>query len=282
MSASLPNLNFHPVAMDYKPLPGDTAEPVCVFHWLEGNDCWRCHTRIFNFPPLRCLTKFFHNGGGRIMGKLRVAAFSISLDGYAAGPRQDLANPMGQGGMALHSWVFKTHSFQDTHGQAGSGVGGVDNDFATRAMDNLGAWILGRNMFGPVRGPWPDDSWRGWWGENPPYHVPVYVLTHHPKPDLVMDGDNTFHFITGGIHEALRLARAAAGDKDVRVGGGAQTVREYLRAGLIDEMHLAVSPVLLGKGEALLAGLDLPALGYRVSAVQQGEGASHVLITRGP
>ena len=215
------------------------------------------------------------------MGKVRVSAFSISLDGYGAGPDQNLENPMGKGAMGLHTWVFKTSSFQDTHGTAGSGVGGVDNDFATRAMENLGAWILGRNMFGPVRGPWPDDSWRGWWGENPPYHVPVYVLTHYPKPDLVMAGDNTFHFITGGIHEALALAKASAGDRDIRIGGGVSTVRQYLEARLIDELHLAVSPVLLGQGENLFVGLDLVHLGYKVARVVPGEDATHMLLTKG-
>ena len=215
------------------------------------------------------------------MGKLRVACFSISMDGYGAGPGQNLENPMGRGGMALHEWVFKTRSFQDSHGQAGTGVDGVDQDFAARGMANLGAWILGRNMFGPIRGAWPDDNWRGWWGENPPYHVPVYVLTHHAKPDLVMEGDNSFHFITGGIHEALRLARAAAGGRDIRLGGGVQTIREYLVAGLVDELHLAVAPVLLGQGENLFAGLDMVALGYRVSAHVPGVDATHVVLTKG-
>jgi dihydrofolate reductase len=215
------------------------------------------------------------------MGRLRVACFSISVDGYGAGPSQDLENPMGLGGMALHQWVFKTRSFQDTHGEAGAGVTGVDDDFARRGMENLGAWILGRNMFGPVRGPWPDDSWRGWWGDNPPYHVPVYVLTHFPKRDLVMEGDNTFHFVTGGIHEALRLARAAAGDRDIRLGGGVQTVRAYVAAGLVDELHLAVSPVLLGRGENLFAGLDMAALGYRVTEHVPGADVTHVVLTRG-
>jgi len=145
----------------------------------------------------------------------------------------------------------------------------------------MGAWILGRNMFGPVRGPWPDESWKGWWGDEPPYHVPVFVLTHHARAPLTMRGGTTFHFVTGGIHEALALAQAAAGARDVRVGGGVATVREYLRAGLIDELHLAVRPVLLGKGEALFAGLDLPALGYRCERQVAGERATHVFLRRG-
>lgn len=214
------------------------------------------------------------------MGKVRVAAFSVSLDGYGAGPGQALADPMGLGGMVLHNWVFKTASFQDTHGKVGSGIGGVDNDFAVRAMENLGAWILGRNMFGPVRGPWSDDSWRGWWGDNPPYHVPVFVLTHHAKSDLVMEGGTTFHFVTGGIHQALQLAKAAAGARDVRIGGGVQTVRHYLQGALIDELHLAVSPVLLGQGENLFAGLDLAALGYVVSQHFPGEDVTHMVLTK--
>ncbi len=215
------------------------------------------------------------------MGKIRVEGFSLSLDGYGAGPDQDLANPMGVGGMPIHGWVFGTKTFQAMHGDGG-GADGVDETFAQRGFRNIGAWILGRNMFGPVRGPWPDHDWRGWWGENPPYHVPIFVLTHHARPPLEMEGDNVFHFVTGGLQEAVDRARAAAGERDVRVGGGVQTVRECLAAGLIDEMHLAISPVLLGKGEHLMAGLDLPGLGYKVAETTQGEGATHVVIARSP
>jgi dihydrofolate reductase len=184
------------------------------------------------------------------MSKLRVAAFSVSIDGYAAGPHQRLEHPLGENGMELHPWLFDTLTFRKMHGQEG-GHDGVDEAFAARSMREFGAWILGRNMFGPVRGPWPDESWRGWWGETPPYHVPVFVLTHHARRTLAMQGGTTFHFVTGGIHAALARAREAAGAKDVRVGGGVSTIRQYLREGLIDELHLALSPVLLGRGEAL-------------------------------
>lgn len=214
------------------------------------------------------------------MGKLRVESFTISLDGYGAGPGQDLANPLGVGGTALHGWAWTTPTFKRLFGQEG-GVEGVDEDFAQRGFRNVGAWILGRNMFGPVRGPWPDLAWRGWWGENPPYHVPIFVLTQYPREPLVMAGDNVFHFVTGGIHAALTLAKAAAGEQDVRLGGGVQAIREYLVEGLIDEMHLAISPVLLGKGEHLLAGIDLPKLGYKVAQHGPGAQATHVVLTKG-
>ena len=215
------------------------------------------------------------------MAKLRVNSFSVSLDGFAAGPNQDLQNPMGVGAMGLHQWVFPTRSFQAMHAGGGDGgETGIDNDFSTAAMDNLGAWILGRNMFGPIRGPWPNDDWKGWWGPNPPYHVPVFVLTHHPRAPLAMEGGTVFHFVTGGIDEALKRAKEAAGAKDVRVGGGAATVRQYLAAGHIDDMHIALSPVMLGRGEALFSGLDLPALGYQVAAVKAGERATHYTITK--
>ncbi len=213
------------------------------------------------------------------MSRLRVAAFTISADGFGAGPDQSLANPMGAGGQALHQWFFPTDAFQSMHG-AGRGTVGVDNDFAVKAMSNLGAWIMGRNMFTPSRGPWPDDGWRGWWGETPPYHVPVFVLTHHPRPPLEMAGGTTFHFVTDGIQAALRRAREAAGGKDVRVGGGAATVRAYVAAGLVDELHLAVSPALLGRGEPLFAGLDWPALGYRVAEHVTTEKALHLVLRR--
>jgi len=215
------------------------------------------------------------------MPKLRVNCFAISLDGYGAGPRQDLENPLGVGGEALHAWFVTTRTFQAFHGGTG-GTTGVNEDFARRSMENVGAWIMGRNMFGPIRGNWPDDAWKGWWGENPPYHVPVFVLTHHARPSFEMEGGTTFHFVTGGIEEALKRAKQAAGPKDVRIGGGADTVRQYLRAGLIDELHLAISPLLLGSGEHLFSGLDLVALGYRVSEHVAAEGATHVVLVRSP
>ncbi|MEO8245076.1 MAG: dihydrofolate reductase family protein [bacterium] len=215
------------------------------------------------------------------MGRIRVESFMMSLDGYGAGPDQDLANPMGVGGGALSRWAFTTRTFRTMFGQDG-GAEGVDDDYAQRGFRNVGAWILGRNMFGPVRGPWPDYDWRGWWGENPPYHVPIFVLTHYARPPLKMEGDNVFHFVTGGLAEAVAQARAAAGDKDVRIGGGVQTVREGLTTGVIDEMHMAISPVLLGAGEHLMTGLNLPALGYKVAQTAQGEEANHVVIARGP
>lgn len=214
------------------------------------------------------------------MSKLRVACFAISIDGFGAGPRQDRDNPLGVGGMALHSWVLPTRTFRATHGK-GEGTTGIDDDFAARGMSNLGAWILGRNMFGPVRGPWRDDSWKGWWGSSPPYHVPVFVLTNHARPPLAMEGGTTFHFVTEGIEAALDAAKAAAGGKDVRLGGGVATIRQYLQAGLVDEMHLAISPVLLGDGENLLCGIDLVRLGYHVSEQIPSPAATHVVMKKG-
>jgi dihydrofolate reductase len=221
------------------------------------------------------------------MSRLRVNAFGVSVDGYGAGPDQDLANPMGVGGMALHHWVFGTKTFQKMAGDfAGSLIGdevareGVDDEFAARGFENLGAWILGRNMFGPVRGPWPDDSWKGWWGTNPPYHVPVFVLTHHGRASITMEGGTTFHFVTDGIRAALERAKEAAQGKDVRLGGGVATIRQYLTAGLIDEIHLAISPVLLGKGEPLLAGIDTVSLGYKCTEHAFSDRATHVVLTR--
>jgi dihydrofolate reductase len=213
------------------------------------------------------------------MSKLRVAAFSVSVDGFAAGPNQRLEHPLGENGMELHTWFFDTLTFRKMHGQEG-GRDGVDEAFAARAMSGCGAWILGRNMFGPVRGPWPDESWRGWWGETPPYHVPVFVLTHHARAPLAMQGGTTFYFVTGGIRAALERAREAAGGKDVRVGGGVSTIRQYLRERLIDELHLALSPMLLGRGEALFEGMDLRALGYRCVATVAGEKATHVTLEK--
>jgi dihydrofolate reductase len=213
--------------------------------------------------------------------KLRVNCFAISIDGFGAGPNQDRDNPLGVGGLALHEWVLGTRTFQQVFGRDG-GTTGTDDDFAARGFANIGAWILGRNMFGPIRGPWPDDSWKGWWGDNPPYHVPVFVLTNHPRASIAMDGGTTFHFVTDGIHAALQRATEAAGDRDIRLGGGVATIRQYLQAGLIDEMHLAISPTLLGAGEPLLAGLDLPKLGYRCSSHVPTANATHVVLTKQP
>ena len=213
------------------------------------------------------------------MARLRVHGFAVSLDGYGAGPNQDLDNPLGVGGLALHGWVFDTRVFKQIHGGEGGALG-VDNDFAERGFSGIGAWIMGRNMFGPVRGPWPDESWKGWWGENPPYHTPAFVLTNHARAPLRMAGNTEFHFVTGGIHDALKRAVAAAGEKDVRLGGGVSTIRQYLRAGLIDEMHLVLSPVLLGTGEHLLAGIDLPALGYQCTEHVPTAKATHVVLTK--
>ena len=211
------------------------------------------------------------------MSKVRVQSFAVSLDGYAAGSDQDLQHPLGVRGEELMGWVFATRVFQKMHG-SGDGETGVDNTMAEQGFANVGAWILGRNMFGPVRGPWPDDSWRGWWGEEPPYHVPVFVLTHHARPPLTMRGGTVFHFVTDGIHAALEQARAAAGGRDVRIGGGAATVREYLRARLIDELHLAIAPVVLGAGESLWRDLDVSALGYECAKSVAGERATHVFL----
>jgi dihydrofolate reductase len=214
------------------------------------------------------------------MSKVKVAAFSVSIDGFGAGPRQDINNPLGVRGMELHSWFIQTKAFKTTHGESG-GTTGVDNDVAAQSLENLGAWILGRNMFGPVRGPWKDDSWKGWWGDTPPYHVPVFVLTHHARPPLEMKGGTTFYFVTDGLESALKQAKEAAKGKDVRVGGGVSVIRGYLMAGQIDEMHLAFSPVLLGEGEHLFADLNLAQLGFRPLRSVYGENAAHVLIKRG-
>lgn len=213
------------------------------------------------------------------MPKLRVACFAVSLDGYGAGSNQDIDNPLGMGGTALHSWFYPTRTFQKMFGKD-EGTTGIDDDFAARGTTNLGAWILGRNMFGPIRGPWKDENWKGWWGPNPPYHVPVFVLTHHPRPPITMEGGTTFHFVTDGIEAALRAASAAASDKDVRLGGGVATIREYLEAGLVDEMHIAISPVLIGAGEHLLLGLNLPKLGYRVTEHVPSAAATHIMLKK--
>jgi dihydrofolate reductase len=212
--------------------------------------------------------------------KVKVLSFSISLDGYSAGPNQDLQNPLGVGGPAIFEWFFRTRVFQRMYGDPQSGETGVDNQMAERGFENIGAWILGRNMFGPVRGPWPDDSWKGWWGDEPPYHVPAFVLTHHARPVLRMKGGTDFHFVTDGFASALAQAKAAAGGRDVRIGGGVSTVRQYLQAGLIDEMHLAVRPVFMGAGENLWHGLDMRALGYEIAEAIPGERATHVMVRK--
>jgi dihydrofolate reductase len=214
------------------------------------------------------------------MGKVRVAGFAVSLDGYGAGPEQSLQDPLGKRGTELHRWFFGTKTFKTMFGQAG-GSDGVDEDYARRSMEGFGAFILGRNMFGPVRGAWHDEDWKGWWGDNPPYHAPTYILTHHPRDPIVMEGGTTFHFVTDGIEAALEQARAAAGARDVKIGGGVSTVRQYLQAGLIDELHFAVSPVLLGRGEAMFAGIDLPALGFQVAETARTELATHIVLRKG-
>mgnify|MGYP000917977105 CR=1 FL=1 len=216
------------------------------------------------------------------MSRVRVESFGLSLDGYGAGPGQSLEQPLGAGGAALHEWLLPTRTAQRMVFGREGGSTGVDEEFAARGFDNIGAWILGRNMFAPSRGPWTDLSWKGWWGDNPPYHVPVFVLTHHPRQPLEMEGGTCFHFVTGGIHEALARAREAAAGRDVRIGGGACTIRQYLQAGLVDELHLAIAPVLLGRGEVLFAGLDLVAAGYECSHFQGSDRAMHVLLRRRP
>jgi dihydrofolate reductase len=211
--------------------------------------------------------------------RVRVESFTISVDGYGAGPNQDIDNPLGVGGMALHQWAFPTRTFQRSLFGNDKGTTGIDDEFAARGFTNIGAWILGRNMFGPGRGPWKDMSWKGWWGDNPPYHVPVFILTHHPRPPIEMAGNTTFHFVTG-MHEALERARAAANGMDVRIGGGPNTIQQYLRAGLIDEMHIAIAPVFLGAGERLFDGVDVRASGYECAEFVPSEKATHVVIRR--
>jgi dihydrofolate reductase len=214
------------------------------------------------------------------MTRVRVEGFTISLDGYGAGPKQDLQDPLGVGGTELHRWLLPTRTLQRTLFGKDGGTTGIDDEFAARGFENVGAWILGRNMFGPVRGPWPDGSWKGWWGDEPPYHCSAFILTHHARPLLEMAGNTTFHFVTGGIGEALDRAREAAAGKDVRIGGGANTTQQYLRAGLIDEMHFAIAPVVLGQGERLFEGVDLRALGYECVRFVASEKATHVVLRR--
>jgi len=210
------------------------------------------------------------------MGKVRVAGFGVSIDGFGAGPDQGLEHPLGKRGQELMNWFFPTLAFRSMIGKDG----GTDDRFAEAAMEGFGAFILGRNMFGPARGPWPDESWKGWWGDNPPYHAPTFVLTHHPRDPIEMAGGTTFIFVTDGIEAALDHAKQAANGRDVKIGGGVETVRQYLRAGLVDELHFALSPVVLGQGEAIFAGIDLPALGYRVTEHQATEHATHVVLRR--
>lgn len=214
------------------------------------------------------------------MSKVKVAAFTISLDGFGAGPDQSMENPLGRRGEELHQWFFPTRVFQQVHAN-GTGTEGIDNDFAAKSFENIGAWIMGRNMFGPIRGSWPDDAWKGWWGENPPYHVPVFILTHHPRPSITMAGGTVFHFVTDGVESALEKARKAAGGKDIRIGGGVSTVRQFLEAGHMDEMHLAFSPVFLGAGEHVFAGLDLAKLGFTNIETVYGERATHIRLRKG-
>lgn len=214
------------------------------------------------------------------MTRIRVNSFAVSLDGYGAGPDQSLEHPLGRGGEALHDWAFGTRTFQQRVMGADGGTTGVDDDFIRRGFDNIGAWILGRNMFAPSRGPWPDDGWRGWWGDEPPYHTPVFIVTHHAHEPITMQGGTTFHFVTGGIEDALERARDAAHGKDVRIGGGIATVRQYLQARLIDELHIAIAPVLLGRGEPLFQGLDLRALGYECTEHAPSQKATHIIVQR--
>ncbi len=211
------------------------------------------------------------------MSRLRVQSFAVSIDGYGAGPGQDLQNPLGVRGPELMEWFFNTRSWRKMHGQQ-DGETGADNQVAEQGFEGIGAWILGRNMFGPVRGPWPDESWKGWWGEEPPYHVPVFVLTHHAREPFAMKGGTEFRFVTEGVHAALEQAKAAAKGRDVRLGGGVATIRQFLRARLIDELHLAIRPVLLGAGESLFRDIDLRSLGYECTRYVQGERAMHVFL----
>jgi dihydrofolate reductase len=213
------------------------------------------------------------------MAKVRVNAVGISVDGYSAGPDQSLDNPLGVGGSTLMDWMFATRTFQRIHGNEG-GAPGIDDSFTARSFDNVGAWIIGRNMFGPIRGPWPDEKWKGWWGENPPYHTPVFVLTHYARPSISMEGQTTFHFVTDGIESALQRASAAANGKDIRIGGGVATIQQFLRAGRIDELHLAISPVLLGSGERLFEGINMLELGYRCTEHASTPKATHVVLSK--
>ncbi len=213
------------------------------------------------------------------MTKVRVAGFALSIDGFGAGPEQSLNDPLGKRGTELHQWFFPTRTFRAMIGKE-DGTTGVDNSYAERAMSGFGAFILGRNMFGPIRGEWPDDAWKGWWGTNPPYHAPTFILTHYPREPIVMEGGTTFYFVTEGPEAALEKAREAAGDLDVKIGGGVSTVRQYLQADLIDELHLVISPIVLGRGEAMFEGIDLPSLGFKVTEHVATEQAMHVVLSK--
>jgi dihydrofolate reductase len=213
------------------------------------------------------------------MTKIRVSGFSLSVDGFGAGSEQSVSAPLGKRGMELHQWLFGTKTFRSMTGQSG-GSGGVDDKYAARSMTGFGAVIMGRNMFGPIRGGWVDGSWKGWWGENPPFHTPVFVLTHHPRDSIVMEGGTVFHFVTGGIQDALRQAKAMVSNQDIQIGGGVATVRQYVEAGLVDELHFAITPVVLGRGEAMFTGIDFPAFGYRVSECAKGELAMHLVLAK--
>jgi dihydrofolate reductase len=213
------------------------------------------------------------------MSKIKVAAFSVSLDGFGAGTNQSREDPLGKNGESLHEWIFPTKTFLKIGGKEG-GTEGTDNKFAEQSMENIGAWIMGRNMFGPIRGPWPNDDWTGWWGKNPPYHVPIFVLTHHARESVTMTGGTIFHFVTNGIEAALEEARKVANGKDIRIGGGVSTIRQFLEAGYIDEMHLAFAPIFLGSGEHLFAGIDLPKLGFIETQRIYGEDAMHIILKK--
>ena len=213
------------------------------------------------------------------MAKVRVGGFSLSVDGFGAGPEQSINDPLGKRGMELHQWLVGTRTFHAMFGKE-SGSTGVDDGYAARGMSGFGAFILGRNMFGPIRGDWPDNTWKGWWGDNPPYHAPTFILTHYARDPIVMEGGTTFHFVTEGIEAALERAKAAAGEHDVKIGGGVSTVRQYLRAGLVDELHFAVTPVVLGRGESMFEGIDLPGLGFRVTEHIATELATHIVLGR--
>jgi dihydrofolate reductase len=213
------------------------------------------------------------------MTKIKVAGFGVSIDGFSAGIDQSLDHAFGVHGEELSLWLYQTRTFRQMSGEEG-GETGPDDRFAQRAMGGFGAFILGRNMFGPVRGEWPDDQWKGWWGENPPYHAPTFVLTHHPRPPIEMLGETTFHFVTDGIEAALQNAREAAGTKDIKIGGGVNTIRQYVQAGHVDEIHLAVAPIVLGQGEPLFSGLDLRALGYRTVEHVPTERATHIVLAK--
>jgi dihydrofolate reductase len=240
-----------------------------------------CYREYAPTPALRGRIRALFSFGGQVMTQVRVQSFAVSIDGYAAGPHQDLEHPLGVRGPELMEWFFNTRVWRRMHGHD-DGETGTDNRMAERGFSGIGAWILGRNMFGPIRGPWPDDAWRGWWGEEPPYHTAVLVLTHHPRPPLTMAGGTEFRFVTNGIHAALEQAKEAAGGRDVRIGGGVATIRQYLQARLIDELHLAIRPVLMGTGEQLWQGIDLPDLGYECAEYIAGERALHVMLRKHP